>query len=170
MFEDAWVGSKSFRAAGLYYESVWSNTTLSFQQAEELYHTMLRRFRQEKSVWLKYASFLLKQGQTEATHRLLERALKALPTRERKHSSISIILTMRWWISSISAILLSNISNTALQYLCDSVISENCSQWVLNMVLFTVRGGEMSTWISRLYIIYKATKAKRTFESCRHQD
>lgn len=47
---------------------------------------MLRRFRQEKSVWLKYASFLLKQGQTEATHRLLERALKALPTKERKHS------------------------------------------------------------------------------------
>lgn len=66
--------------------NVWSNPTLSFQQAEELYHTMLKRFRQEKSVWLKYASFLLKQGQVEATHRLLERALKALPTKERKLS------------------------------------------------------------------------------------
>ncbi|KAM6203268.1 protein RRP5 homolog [Sarcoramphus papa] len=53
-----------------------------YKQAEELYHTMLKRFRQEKSVWLKYTSFLLKQGQTEATHRLLERALKALPTKE----------------------------------------------------------------------------------------
>ncbi|KFP86282.1 Protein RRP5, partial [Apaloderma vittatum] len=53
-----------------------------YKQAEELYHTMLKRFRQEKSVWLKYASFLLKQGQTEATHRLLERALKALATKE----------------------------------------------------------------------------------------
>uniref|UniRef100_A0A8C3PJU4 Protein RRP5 homolog n=1 Tax=Calidris pygmaea TaxID=425635 RepID=A0A8C3PJU4_9CHAR len=53
-----------------------------YKQAEELYHTMLKRFRQEKSVWLKFASFLLKQGQTEATHRLLERALKALPTKE----------------------------------------------------------------------------------------
>ncbi|NXS92173.1 RRP5 protein, partial [Jacana jacana] len=53
-----------------------------YKQAEELYHTMLKRFRQEKSVWLKYASFLLKQRQTEATHRLLERALKALPTKE----------------------------------------------------------------------------------------
>ncbi|XP_032844612.2 protein RRP5 homolog [Tyto alba] len=53
-----------------------------YKQAEDLYHTMLKRFRQEKSVWLKYASFLLKQGQTEATHRLLERALKALPTKE----------------------------------------------------------------------------------------
>ncbi|KFQ38763.1 Protein RRP5, partial [Mesitornis unicolor] len=52
------------------------------KQAEELYHTMLKRFRQEKSVWLKYAAFLLKQGQIEATHRLLERALKALPTKE----------------------------------------------------------------------------------------
>ncbi|NXY40635.1 RRP5 protein, partial [Ceuthmochares aereus] len=53
-----------------------------YKQAEELYHTMLKRFRQEKSVWLKYASFLLKQGQIDATHRLLERALKALPTKE----------------------------------------------------------------------------------------
>ncbi|XP_010131602.1 PREDICTED: protein RRP5 homolog [Buceros rhinoceros silvestris] len=53
-----------------------------YKQAEDLYHTMLKRFRQEKSVWLKYASFLLKQRQTEATHRLLERALKALPTKE----------------------------------------------------------------------------------------
>ncbi|NXO52984.1 RRP5 protein, partial [Aramus guarauna] len=53
-----------------------------YKQAEELYQTMLKRFRQEKSVWLKYASFLLKQGQTEATHRLLERSLKALPTKE----------------------------------------------------------------------------------------
>ncbi|KFO69540.1 Protein RRP5, partial [Cuculus canorus] len=43
-----------------------------YKQAEELYHTMLKRFRQEKSVWLKYASFLLKQGQIDATHRLLE--------------------------------------------------------------------------------------------------
>lgn len=66
--------------------NVSSNPTLSIQQAEELYHTMLKRFRQEKSVWLKYASFLLKQGQAEATHRLLERALKALPTKERKLS------------------------------------------------------------------------------------
>ncbi|KFP74307.1 Protein RRP5, partial [Acanthisitta chloris] len=40
-----------------------------YKQAEELYHTMLKRFRQEKSVWLKYAS-------------LLDRALKALPTKE----------------------------------------------------------------------------------------
>ncbi|NWH63268.1 RRP5 protein, partial [Geococcyx californianus] len=53
-----------------------------YKQAEELYHTMLKRFRQEKSVWLKYASFLLKQGQIDATHRLLDRALKALPTKE----------------------------------------------------------------------------------------
>uniref|UniRef100_A0A8C3DLD0 Protein RRP5 homolog n=1 Tax=Corvus moneduloides TaxID=1196302 RepID=A0A8C3DLD0_CORMO len=57
-------------------------TSEKYKQAEELYHTMLKRFRQDKSVWLKYASFLLKQGQTEATHRLLERALKALSTKE----------------------------------------------------------------------------------------
>ncbi|XP_006273719.2 protein RRP5 homolog [Alligator mississippiensis] len=52
------------------------------KQAEDLYHTMLKRFRQEKSVWLKYATFLLKRGQAEATHRLLERALKGLAVKE----------------------------------------------------------------------------------------
>uniref|UniRef100_A0A8C3T5V0 Protein RRP5 homolog n=1 Tax=Chelydra serpentina TaxID=8475 RepID=A0A8C3T5V0_CHESE len=53
-----------------------------YQQADDLYNTMLKRFRQEKSVWLKYATFLLKRGQVEATHRLLERALKGLPDKE----------------------------------------------------------------------------------------
>ncbi|XP_019411265.1 PREDICTED: protein RRP5 homolog [Crocodylus porosus] len=43
---------------------------------------MLKRFRQEKSVWLKHATFLLKRGQTEATHRLLEHALRGLPVKE----------------------------------------------------------------------------------------
>uniref|UniRef100_A0A8C4WBV8 Protein RRP5 homolog n=1 Tax=Gopherus evgoodei TaxID=1825980 RepID=A0A8C4WBV8_9SAUR len=53
-----------------------------YQQADDLYNTMLKRFRQEKSVWLKYATFLLKQGRVQATHRLLERALKGLPDKE----------------------------------------------------------------------------------------
>ncbi|KAM4704033.1 protein RRP5 homolog [Rhinophrynus dorsalis] len=52
------------------------------KQAEDLYNTMLKRFRQEKSVWLKFATFLLKQGQAEATQRLLQRALKCLPDKE----------------------------------------------------------------------------------------
>uniref|UniRef100_A0A8C8RBL3 Protein RRP5 homolog n=1 Tax=Pelusios castaneus TaxID=367368 RepID=A0A8C8RBL3_9SAUR len=53
-----------------------------YKQADNLYNTMLKRFRQEKSVWLKYATFLLKQGQIEATHKLLERALRGLPDKE----------------------------------------------------------------------------------------
>ncbi|XP_053548424.1 protein RRP5 homolog [Bombina bombina] len=53
-----------------------------FKQAEDLYKTMVKRFRQEKSVWLKYATFLLRQGQPEATHRLLQHALKCLPDKE----------------------------------------------------------------------------------------
>ncbi|XP_029466152.1 protein RRP5 homolog [Rhinatrema bivittatum] len=53
-----------------------------YKQADDLYNTMLKRFRQEKSVWLKYATFLLKQGQTEAAHRLLQRALNCLPDKE----------------------------------------------------------------------------------------
>ncbi|KAM3913083.1 protein RRP5 homolog [Leptodactylus fuscus] len=53
-----------------------------FKEAEELYNAMVKRFRQEKSVWWKYATFLLKQGQTDSTHRLLQRALKCVPEKE----------------------------------------------------------------------------------------
>ncbi|XP_071987185.1 protein RRP5 homolog isoform X4 [Engystomops pustulosus] len=53
-----------------------------FKEADLLYNTMVKRFRQEKSVWWQYATFLLKQGQTEATHKLLQRALNAVPEKE----------------------------------------------------------------------------------------
>ncbi|XP_075697203.1 protein RRP5 homolog isoform X1 [Rhinoderma darwinii] len=53
-----------------------------FKEAENLLNTMVKRFRQEKSVWWKYATFLLKRGQSEDTHRLLQRALKCVPEKE----------------------------------------------------------------------------------------
>lgn len=53
-----------------------------YKQADSLYNTMLRRFRQDSSVWLSYASFLLKQGRAEGGHALLQRALKCLPQKE----------------------------------------------------------------------------------------
>ncbi|XP_060097704.1 protein RRP5 homolog isoform X2 [Heteronotia binoei] len=53
-----------------------------YKQADDLYNTMLKRFRQEKSVWVKYTTFLLKRGLIEAAHRLLPRALKCLPDKE----------------------------------------------------------------------------------------
>ncbi|XP_054839484.1 protein RRP5 homolog [Eublepharis macularius] len=53
-----------------------------YKQADDLYNTMLKRFRQEKSVWVKYTDFLLKRGQVEAAHRLLPRALKCLPNKD----------------------------------------------------------------------------------------
>ncbi|XP_015275588.1 PREDICTED: protein RRP5 homolog [Gekko japonicus] len=53
-----------------------------YKQADDLYNTMLKRFRQDKSVWVKYTTFLLKRGLVEAAHRLLPRALKCLPDKE----------------------------------------------------------------------------------------
>ncbi|MGH0132943.1 UNVERIFIED_CONTAM: hypothetical protein FKN15_051161 [Acipenser sinensis] len=53
-----------------------------YKQAESLYNTMLRRFRQERSVWLSCATFHLRQGRKDETHRLLQRALKCLPDKE----------------------------------------------------------------------------------------
>ncbi|XP_076982024.1 protein RRP5 homolog isoform X2 [Tamandua tetradactyla] len=53
-----------------------------FQEADELYNRMLKRFRQEKAVWIKYGAFLLQRGHNDASHRILQRALKCLPNKE----------------------------------------------------------------------------------------
>ncbi|XP_037659989.1 protein RRP5 homolog isoform X3 [Choloepus didactylus] len=53
-----------------------------FQEAGELYNRMLKRFRQEKAVWIKYGAFLLRRGQAGASHRVLQRALECLPNKE----------------------------------------------------------------------------------------
>uniref|UniRef100_A0A8C5RPM7 Programmed cell death 11 n=1 Tax=Laticauda laticaudata TaxID=8630 RepID=A0A8C5RPM7_LATLA len=53
-----------------------------YKEADDLYNTMLKRFRQEKCVWIKYTTFLLKCGSVEAAHRLMPRALKCLPDKE----------------------------------------------------------------------------------------
>ncbi|TKS69125.1 Protein RRP5 -like protein NF-kappa-B-binding protein [Collichthys lucidus] len=52
------------------------------KEAEGLYKTMVKRFRQNKAVWLSYGTFLLQQGQSDAANALLQRALKSLPSKE----------------------------------------------------------------------------------------
>ncbi|XP_019115722.2 protein RRP5 homolog isoform X1 [Larimichthys crocea] len=52
------------------------------KEAEGLYKTMVKRFRQNKAVWLNYGTFLLQQGQSDAASALLQRALKSLPSKE----------------------------------------------------------------------------------------
>lgn len=52
------------------------------QKAENLYKTMVKRFRQNRAVWLSYGTFLLMQGQGDAANALLQRALKSLHTKE----------------------------------------------------------------------------------------
>nr|XP_004659438.2 protein RRP5 homolog isoform X1 [Jaculus jaculus] len=53
-----------------------------FKEAGELYNRMLKRFRQEKTVWIKYGAFVLRRNQPGASHRVLQRALECLPTKE----------------------------------------------------------------------------------------
>ncbi|XP_057591488.1 protein RRP5 homolog isoform X2 [Hippopotamus amphibius kiboko] len=53
-----------------------------FQEAGELYNRMLKRFRQEKAVWIKYGAFLLRRGQAGASHSAMQRALECLPKKE----------------------------------------------------------------------------------------
>lgn len=52
------------------------------KEAEGLYKTMVKRFRQNKAVWLSYGTFLLQQGQGDAASALLQRALKSLASKD----------------------------------------------------------------------------------------
>ncbi|KAK2815754.1 hypothetical protein Q5P01_026221 [Channa striata] len=52
------------------------------KEAEGLYKSMVKRFRQNKAVWLSYGTFLLQQGQSDAANAVLQRALKSLPAKE----------------------------------------------------------------------------------------
>ncbi|TNM85943.1 hypothetical protein fugu_008214 [Takifugu bimaculatus] len=52
------------------------------KEAESLYKTMVKRFRQHKAVWLSYGTFLLQRGQSDAANSLLQRALKSMPSKE----------------------------------------------------------------------------------------
>ncbi|XP_036380286.1 protein RRP5 homolog isoform X1 [Megalops cyprinoides] len=52
------------------------------KEAESLYKNMVKRFRQDRAVWLSYGAFLLRQGQSDAAHALLQRAFKSLPDKE----------------------------------------------------------------------------------------
>lgn len=59
------------------------------QEAEGLYKTMVKRFRQNKAVWLSYGTFLLQQGESDAASALLQRALKSLPSKESKMACLN---------------------------------------------------------------------------------
>ncbi|XP_077102303.1 protein RRP5 homolog [Siphateles boraxobius] len=52
------------------------------KEAESLYKNMMKRFRQEKSVYLSYGTFLLRQRQSDATNALLQRALQSLSNKD----------------------------------------------------------------------------------------
>ncbi|XP_020036363.2 protein RRP5 homolog isoform X2 [Castor canadensis] len=52
------------------------------KEAGELYNRMLKRFHQEKAIWVKYGAFVLRGSQAGASHRVLQRALECLPTKE----------------------------------------------------------------------------------------
>ncbi|XP_029001010.1 protein RRP5 homolog isoform X3 [Betta splendens] len=52
------------------------------KEAEALYKTMVKRFRENKAVWLNYGTFLLQRGQSEEANAVLQRALKSLPSKE----------------------------------------------------------------------------------------
>lgn len=57
---------------------------LCVQEAESLYKNMVKRFRQQKAVYLSYGTFLLRQRQSDAANALLQKALQSLSTKDRE--------------------------------------------------------------------------------------
>ncbi|RMX61399.1 hypothetical protein pdam_00018294 [Pocillopora damicornis] len=66
-----------FQLIGIY------SRTDKTELAEQLYHTMVKRFSQSKKVWIGFSSFYMKQGKLDLGRKLLQRSLKSLP--KRKH-------------------------------------------------------------------------------------
>ncbi|KAF4118411.1 protein RRP5 homolog [Onychostoma macrolepis] len=52
------------------------------KEAENLYKSMVKRFKQEKAVYLSYGNFLLRQHQSDAANALLQRALQSLSNKD----------------------------------------------------------------------------------------
>ncbi|XP_077574837.1 protein RRP5 homolog [Stigmatopora nigra] len=57
-------------------------TSDKIKEADNLYKSMVKRFRQNNAVWLSYGTFLIKRGQSDEATALLQRALSSLPPKE----------------------------------------------------------------------------------------
>jgi rRNA biogenesis protein RRP5 len=66
-----------FKLVNIYIQSK------KFEHAEQLYNQMTKRFGVNKGVWIKFGIFRMKQGQVEASRKLLQRSLKVLPKKDR---------------------------------------------------------------------------------------
>ncbi|KAL8623221.1 hypothetical protein ACOMHN_041913 [Nucella lapillus] len=64
------------RVAAMYTSS--GNT----QEAEHIHKTMLRRFKQDRHVWIDYSLFLYKNEQKDAARKLLQRALLSIDRKD----------------------------------------------------------------------------------------
>jgi rRNA biogenesis protein RRP5 len=55
-----------------------------YQLAEQLFHSMTKRFSQSKKVWIEFGRFYMKNGKLESARKMLQRGLKSLPKRKRE--------------------------------------------------------------------------------------
>lgn len=55
-----------------------------FQAAESLFQTMVRKHSVNKDVWIDFGTFYFKHGKADSAHKLMQRSLKSLETRNRE--------------------------------------------------------------------------------------
>ncbi|XP_071947119.1 protein RRP5 homolog [Antedon mediterranea] len=61
--------------------SIYLRTT-KIEAADQLFTTMVKRFRSNKDVWINYGSFLMQNGKQDAAHKLMQRSFKSLETKQ----------------------------------------------------------------------------------------
>lgn len=55
-----------------------------FDSAESLFQLMCKKFKESSKVWIEYGMFKLRQNQTDAARKLMQRSLLSLPRRKRR--------------------------------------------------------------------------------------
>ena len=63
---------------------VYSNAD-KLEEAEDVYKTLTKKYKQSKGVWIKYLTFKMTNQETDEARKLFQRAINVLPRRKRKY-------------------------------------------------------------------------------------
>ena len=76
--------------------TTFCSSYLFIQQAEQLYESMIKRFKFDADVWTSFGTFLMKNGRHDQARRLMQRSFKSLIQKDRKiHQAFYFLNTLK---------------------------------------------------------------------------
>eukprot|EP00339_Tiarina_fusa_P025500 CAMPEP_0117002552 /NCGR_PEP_ID=MMETSP0472-20121206/4182_1 /TAXON_ID=693140 ORGANISM="Tiarina fusus, Strain LIS" /NCGR_SAMPLE_ID=MMETSP0472 /ASSEMBLY_ACC=CAM_ASM_000603 /LENGTH=1199 /DNA_ID=CAMNT_0004702935 /DNA_START=255 /DNA_END=3854 /DNA_ORIENTATION=- len=57
-----------------------------FDEAEKIFQRLIKKYKRSKGIWIKYCTFKMTNGESDAAHKLFQRAIELLP--QRKHIAL----------------------------------------------------------------------------------